>query len=172
MRTYKKNRRRTQLRVESLEGKTLLSMGSVMHHVAPQMAVAPIVAQAASFSGSLTGIYSNVDAPGVAHILSYTTSGTLSGVGSTRLRGTLFIRGGARAGRLVGQFAMRNNGGSMIVNISESAMLGDYTYKVVRARGADIAFKGGRGVLMITQQPTFSAPFYVSGQATMTFTPG
>jgi hypothetical protein len=169
---YAKNRRRTQPRVEALEGKNLLSSGSVMHHVAPHVTAAPIVAQATAFSGSLTGSYSNVNAPGFAHILSYATSGTLSGVGSTRLGGTLFLRGGTRPGRLVGQLLMRNNGGSMIVNIVESGMPGNYSYTVARARGSDTAFKGGSGELMITQTPTFRVPFFVSGPATMTFTPG
>jgi hypothetical protein len=172
MRTYAKNRRRTPLRVESLEGKTLLSTGSVMHQVAPHVTAAPIVAQATAFSGTLTGSYSNVNVPGFSHILSYATSGTLSGVGSTRLHGTLIVRGGARPGRLVGQLQLRNTGGSMIVNVFQSAMPGNYTYKVARARGSDAAFNAGSGELMITQASTISAPFYVSGQATMTFTAG
>jgi hypothetical protein len=172
MRIYAKKRRRTQLRVESLEGKTLLSTGLVMHQVAPHVAAAPIVAQATAFSGTLTGPYSNVDVPGFSHILSYATSGTLSGVGSTRLRGTLFVRGGAGPRRLAGQLLLHNNGGSMTVNVFRSATPGNYTYKVPRARGSDTAFKGGSGELMITQSPTFSVPFYVSGQATMTFTLG
>jgi hypothetical protein len=172
MRTYAKNRRSTPLRVESLEGKTLLSTGSAMQHVAPHVTAAPIVAQASAFSGTLTGSYSNINVPGFSHILNYATSGTLSGVGSTRLRGTLFSRGGHRPGRLAGQFLMRNNGGSMVVNAFKSAMPGDYTYKVVRARGSDTAFRGGSGELTITQTSTISVPYYVSGQTTMTFTPG
>jgi hypothetical protein len=80
MRTHTKNRRRAQLCVESLEGKMLLSAGSVMHQVAHH--AAPIVAQAA-FSGTLTGRYSDVHAPFFADIQSYTASGTLSGIGST-----------------------------------------------------------------------------------------
>jgi hypothetical protein len=172
MRTYAKKRRRTQLRVESLEGKTLLSTGSVTHQFAPHMGAVPIVAQAAAFSGTLTGPYSNVNVPGFSHVLSYATSGTLSGVGSTRLRGTLFVRGGARPHRLAGQFLLHNNGGSMTVNVFRSATPGNDTYRVARARGSDTAFKGGSGELVITQSPTFSVPFYVSGQATMTFTPG
>jgi hypothetical protein len=172
MRTYTKNRRRTQLRVEPLEGKTLLSTGSLMDQVAPQVRVAPIVAQVTgAFSGTLTGSYSNVYAPGFANILSYRTSGTLSGVGTTRLRGTLFLGPGARTGGLVGQLVMHNSGGSMIVNVFQPAMPGTYSYKVVRARGSDTVYKGGRGTLMITQDPTFHVPFYTSGQATMTFTP-
>ena len=98
MRTYAKNRRCTQPRVELLEGKTLLATGSVMHQVAPLVTAAPIVAQATALSGTLAGSYSNVNVPGFSHILSYTTSGTLSGFGSTRLRGTLIVRGGARPG--------------------------------------------------------------------------
>jgi hypothetical protein len=172
MRTHAKNRRCTQLLVESLEGKTLLSTGSVMHQVAPHVTAAPIVAQVTAFSGTLTGSYSNVNAPGFSHILSYATSGTLSGVGSTRLRGTLFPRGSARPRRLVGEFVMRNNGGSMIVNVFQSAVPRNYTYQVAQARRGDAAFKGGSGGLTITQAPSFSVPFYVSGQATMTFTPG
>jgi hypothetical protein len=172
MQTHTTNRRRTPLRVESLEGKTLLSTGSAMRQVAPHVTAAPIVAQATAFSGSLSGSYSNINVPGFSHILNYSTSGTLSGVGSTRLRGTLIVPGGVRPGRLVGQLLMRNNGGSMIVNVFQSTMPGNYTDKVARATGSDTALKGGSGELMITQASTFSAPYYVSGQATMTFTPG
>jgi hypothetical protein len=173
MRTYTKNRRRLQLGVESLEGKILLSTGSVMDQVVPPVRAAPIGAQeTAAFSGTLTGSYSNVHVPGFANTLSYATSGTLSGVGSTRLRGTLFGRLGAPTGRLVGQLVMHNNGGSMIVNVFRSAMPGTYSYKVARVRGSDTAFEGERDTLMISQTPTFSVPYYTAGQATMTFTPG
>ena len=143
-----------------------------MHQVAPHVTAAPIVAQVTAFSGTLTGCYSNVNAPGFSHILSYATSGTLSGLGSTRLRGTLFARGAARPGRLVGQFLLRNDGGRMIVNVFRSAVPRTFTYTVARARGSDAPFKGGSGELVITQAPTLSVPFFVSGQATMTFTPG
>jgi hypothetical protein len=60
----------------------------------------------------------------------------------------------------------------MTVNVFRSAMPGNYTYKVARATGSDTAYSGGGGDLMITQASTFSVPYYVSGQATMTFTPG
>ena len=157
--------------IESLEGKILLSTGSVIHRLAGHVTAAAIVDQAAEFSGTLTGSYSNVHIPFAGYLLSYSTSGTLSGVGSTRLHGSLFARPGARAGRLAGQFVMRNNGGSVTVNVFQSAMSGTDYYKVVRTRGAETAFKGGRGELMISQAPSDSAPYYVSGQATMTFTP-
>jgi hypothetical protein len=172
MREYAKNRRRTPMQVESLERKTLLSTGPAMHQVAPHVTAAPIIPQASAFSGTLTGSYSNVNVPGFSHILSYAASGTLSGVGSTRLRGALIVRGGPRSGRLLGPLLLRNNGGTMTVNVYQSTTPGNYTYKVARATGSDTAFKGGSGDLMITQASTFSAPFYVSGQATMTFTPG
>jgi hypothetical protein len=171
MRANIKNRHRAEPRIESLEGKTLLSTGSLMHRVARPVAAAAIVAQAAQFSGTLTGIYSNAHIPFAGYLLSYTTSGTLSGVGATRLHGSLFARPGARAGRLAGQFFMRNSGGSMIVNVVRSATSGTDSYKVVRATGSDTAFKGGTGQLVISQSPTFSVPYYTSGQATMTFTP-
>jgi hypothetical protein len=143
-----------------------------MHHVAPHVMAAPIVVQATEFSGTLTGPYSNVHVPGIGSFLSYTTSGTLSGVGSTRLRGTLFLRGGSRADRLVGALIMRNQGGSMSVNVFQTAMPGTYSAKVVRARGTDAGFKGASGDLMITLTRSVSAPFFVSGQATMAFTSG
>jgi len=169
MRTYKKNRRRTQLRVESLEGKALLSAGFMMHHVS----AAPIVTQAtAAFSGTLTGRYSDVHVPFFADIQSYSTSGTLSGVGSTHLYATLFVRPGAPAGRFAGQLLMRNNGGSMVVNVFQSAMPGIYSYKVALASGSDTAFKGGTGTLSITQTPSFMVPNYSFGQSAMTFTLG
>src|SRR5689334_16576782 len=114
MRTDARNPRRTPLRGETLEGKTLLSTGSAMRHVAPHATAAPIVAQTTAFSGTLPGSYSNVNVPGFSHVLSYAASGTLSGVGATRLRGTLFVSGHPRPSRLVGQFRLRNNGGSMI----------------------------------------------------------
>src|SRR5581483_10411008 len=80
MRRSTRNRRRLQLRVESLEGKTLMSGVAAMKHVA----AAPIAAQAdAAFGGTLTGSYSNVNIPGFSHTLSYAASGSLSGVGST-----------------------------------------------------------------------------------------
>jgi hypothetical protein len=170
MRSSTRNRRRAPLRVESLEAKTLLSTGSAMQQVAPHVAAAPIAAQATAFSGTLTGTYSNINVPGFSHVLSYATSGTLSGVGSTRLRGSLFVRGAPRPGRLLGQFLLRNNSGSMTVNVYQSAMPGNDTYQVARARGSDAAFQGGSGTLIITQAQAFSVPFYASGQATMTFT--
>jgi hypothetical protein len=171
MRTRTKNRLRTQLRVESLEVKILLSTGSLMRQVAPLMRVAPIVAQAAGFSGTLAGSYSKVNAPGFANVLSYDTSGSLTGAGSTHLRGTLFGRVRARTGGLIGQFKMHNNGSSMVLNVFRPTMRRTFPYKVVRARGSDTAFLGGRGTVMITQSQTINVPFYTSGQATMTFTP-
>jgi hypothetical protein len=171
MRTYTKNRRRTQLRVEALERKTLLSTSSVKYQVAPHLWAAPNVAPvSAAFTGTLAGSYSNVHAPGFANILSYTASGTLTGVGSTRLRGTLFAGLGARTGRLIGQFVLRNNGGSMLVNVFRTATRRTYSYKVARARGSDAAFIGERGTLTIAQTQTINVPFYTAGQATLTFT--
>jgi hypothetical protein len=170
MRTYTTNRRRTQLRVESLEGKTLLSAGSAMHHVAHHVRSAPIIAQAtAAFSGTLTGPYSIVHVPVVGYFENLATSGTLSGVGPTRLRATLFARSGSPVHRLAGALVLRNDGGAMRVIVFRSATPGTYTYEVVRARGSDISFKGDSGTLTITLNQTFSAPFFVSGEATTTF---
>lgn len=170
MRSPTRNRRRTGLRVESLEGKALLSGGPALRHVAPHITAAPIVAQAATgFTGTLTGSYSNVNVPGFSHVLSYAASGTLTGVGSTHLRGTLLVPGGVRPGRLVGQFVLRNSGGRMIANVVESALPGSYTYQVARARGGDAAYQGESGTLTITRSQSFNVPFYTSGQATMTF---
>jgi hypothetical protein len=173
MRTDTRNGRRTQLRVESLEGKTLLSAGSVMQQVVHHVASAPIVAQApVEFSGTLTGPYTNTHVPGFSNILAYKTSGTLSGVGSTHLRGTLILRSGGPASRVAGQFTMRNTGGSMILNVFKTTTRGTYSYKVAVARGSDTAFKGSTGTLTITQVPTLNVPFFISGQSTMTFTSG
>jgi hypothetical protein len=171
MRTYTKKRLRTQPRVESLEGKTLLSAGSVMHHVAHHVTSAPIVAQAIpAFSGTLTGPYSDVHIPFFADIQSYSTTGTLTGVGSTHLYATLFVRPGAPAGRFAGQLLMRNNGGAMVVNVFQWAVPGTYSYKVALASGTDTAFRGGTGTLFITQMPSSMVPNYSFGQSTMTFT--
>jgi hypothetical protein len=171
MRTYTKNRLRTQPRVESLEGKALLSAGSAMQHAAHHVSSAPIIAQAIpAISGTLTGPYSDVHVPFFADIQSYSTSGTLTGVGSTHLYATLFVRPGAAAGRFAGQLLMRNNGGAMIVNVFQSAVAGTYSYRVALASGSDSAFRGGTGTLIITQMPTFMAHNYSFGQSTMTFT--
>jgi hypothetical protein len=170
MRSSTRRRRRAPLQVESLEGKALLSAGSVMHRVAPHVTTAPLDTQAAApFSGTLTGTYSNVNVPGFSHVLSYAASGTLSGVGTTHLGGTLIPRGGARPGRLVGELLLRNNGGRMILNVYQTAVLGNDTYQVARARGTDAGFQGGSGTLMIAQTQSISVPFFTSGQTTMTF---
>jgi len=170
MRTYIKNRRRAQLRVESLEAKTLLSTASVVHPVAHHVSHAPIVAQAtATFTGTLAGHYSSVHAPHFAYIQSFATSGTLTGVGSTHLYGTLFVRPSAPAGRALGRLVMRNSGGTMIVNVYASGTPGDYSYRVAHAYRSDTGFKGATGTLTITLSPTFVVPYYTYGRSTMTF---
>jgi hypothetical protein len=170
MRSSTRNGRRTGLRVESLEGKVLLSTGPAPRHLAPRVMAAPIVAQAAAgFSGTLTGSYSNVNIPGFSHVLGYTATGTLTGVGSTRLHGTLLARGGLRPGRLDGQLVLRHSGGRMIINVVEPAVPGGYSYQVARARGSDAAYQGESGTLTITRSQSFNVPFYTSGHATITF---
>jgi hypothetical protein len=167
-----KNRRRADLHVESLEGKALLSAGSVTHEIAALAKPSAAIAHAsAAFSGTLTGIYSNVHIPFAGYLLSYSTSGTLSGVGSTHLHGSIFTRPSSKAGAASGQLILTNSGGSMIVNVFRTATAGTYTYKVARAHGSDSAYQGGQGQLTIVQTPTRSYPYFVSGQATMTFTP-
>ncbi len=141
-----------------------------MKRVAPHVTAAPIVAQATgALTGTLTGSYSNINAPGFAQILSYATSGTLTGVGSTRLRGTLFVRGGGHPGRLVGHLLLRNTGGAMNISVFQTATEGIDTYQVARARGVDASFRGASGELTITRAQTINVPFYSSGQVTMTF---
>ena len=128
--------------LESLEGKTLLSAGSAMQHVAPRLAAAPIVGQAVSFRGTLAGSDSDVSVPGISHVVSFNTTGTLIGPGSTHLRGTLFARGNPRPGRLLGQLLLRNSGGSMTVNVYRSATAGTFTDTVVRAGEPTPSIKG------------------------------
>jgi hypothetical protein len=170
MRTSTNNRRRTQPRVESLEGKTLLSTGLVTQSAAHHVAAAPMVSQATStFTGTLSGRYSNVYAPYFAYILNYATSGTLTGPGSTHLAGTLFVRPGAPAGRFDGRLVLHNPGGSMILNVYSTATLGTYTYNVAFAGGSDTPFRGGTGTLTVQQTPTLRVPYYVQGHATLTF---
>ena len=158
--------------LESLEGKTLLSAGSAMQHVAPRLTAAPIVGQAVSFGGTLAGSDSDVRAPGISHVVSFNTTGTLISPGSTHLRGTLFAREKPRPGRLLGQLLLRNSGGSMTVNVYQTATAGTYTDTVVRARGADTIYKGGTGNLKITMSWTFYNPQYFHQHATMKFIPG
>jgi hypothetical protein len=113
-----------------------------------------------------------VHIPFAGYLLNYATSGTLSGVGSAHLHGSIFARPSTRTARAAGKFFMSNSSGSMTVNVFRSAMPGTYTYKVVRAFGSDSAYKGGSGTLTISQVPTRSFPYFVSGDATMIFNPG
>ncbi len=166
-----KNRRRVSLQVEPLEGKTLLSAGLASHHAADHAMTAAVVAKAASFSGTLTGVYSNVHIPFAGYLLNFSTSGTLSGPGSTHLHGSIFARPGAHGRVAIGQFLMSSDGGSMILRVFRTPTQGTYTYRVIRAFGGDAAYKGSTGTLTTVQNPTRSYPYFVSGQATMTFTP-
>ena len=158
--------------LESLEGKTLLSAGSAMQHVAPRLAAAPIVGQAVSFRGTLAGPDSDVSVSGISHVVTFNTTGTLIGPGSTHLRGTLFARGNHRPGLLLGQLLLRNSGGSMTVNVYRSATAGTFTDTVVRARGADTIYQGATGNLKIALSWTYNDPYYFHGQAAMKFIPG
>jgi hypothetical protein len=175
MQKHNKKRPRLAPRVEALEGKTLLSTSTGLmgqhwaHHVMNASAIAQV---AAPLSGTLSGIYSNVHIPLAGYLLNYSTSGSLTPVGSAHLHGSIFARPGHRAGRGSGQFSVRNNGGSMAINVFASATAGAYTYRVIRAFGTDASYRGGTGAVTIAQNPTHSDPFYVSGQATMTFNPG
>jgi hypothetical protein len=173
MRPHNKNRHRSAPQVEALEGKTLLSAALMGQHAAPHaMSAAAVTRVAAPISATLSGVYSNVHIPFAGYLLSYSTSGTLTGIGSAHLHSSIFARPSARAGRAIGQFIVRNAGGSMTMNVSTSATTGTYSYKVIRATGVDASYKGETGVVTITQNPTHSFPYYVSGLATMTFTPG
>jgi hypothetical protein len=172
MQQHNKNRYRSAPRFEALEGKTLLSTGLMGQHAASHtmsaIAVAPV---AAPFSGTLSGVYSNVHIPFAGYLLNYSTSGTLTTVGSARAHGSIFARPSARAGRASGQFNIRNTGGSMAINAQTTATKGTYSYDVIHANGVDAIYTGGTGVVTITQDPTHSYPYLVSGQATMTFAP-
>jgi hypothetical protein len=156
--------------VESLEGKTLLSAGSAMQHVAHPLAAAPIVGQAVSFGGTLVGPDSDVSVGGISHVVSFDTTGTLIGPGPTHLTGTLYALG--NPGRLLGQLLLHNSGGSMTVNVYRSATAGTFTDTVVRARGTDTIYQGATGNLKITMLWTFYNPQYFHQQATMNFIPG
>ena len=158
--------------LESLEGKTLLSAGSAMQHVAPRLAAAPIVGQAVSFRGTLAGSDSDVSVSGISHAVSFNTIGTLIGPGSTHLRGTLFARGNPQPGQLLGQLLLRNSGGSMTVNVYRSATAGTFNDTVVRAWGVDTIYQGATGDLKITLSWDFGNPYYFHGLATMKFNPG
>ena len=158
--------------LEALEGKTLLSAGSAMQHVLPRLTAAPIVGQAVSFGGTLAGSDSDVSYPGISHVVSFNTAGTLIGPGSTRLRGTLFARGNPQPGRLLGELLLRNSGGSMTVNVYRSAAAGTFTDTVVRARGADTIYKGATGNLKIAMSWAYNDPYYLYQQAWMKFIPG
>ena len=173
MQPHNKNRFRSAPRVEALEGKTLLSAGLTGQHPAPHAMSATAVAHVATpFSGTLTGVYSNVHIPFAGYLLSYSTSGTLTPIGSAHARGSIFARPSARAGRASGQFIVRNAGGSMAINVYTTDKKGTFNYDVVRASGVDAAYDRGTGVVTITQKPMHSYPYFVSGQATMTFAPG
>jgi hypothetical protein len=158
--------------LESLEGKTLLSAGSAMQHVAPRLAAAPNVGEAVPFGGTLAGSDSDVSVPGISHVVSFKTTGSLAGPGSTHLRGTLFGRGNPRPGRLLGQLLLRNSGGSMTVNVYRSATAGTYTDTVVHAQGADTIYRGATGDLQIAMAWSYNDPYYLRQLAWMKFIPG
>ena len=158
--------------LETLEGKTLLSAGSAMQHVAPRLAAAPIVGQAVSFRGTLAGSDSDRSFPGISHVVSFNTAGTLIGPGSTRLRGTLITPGNPRPGQSLGQLLLRNSGGSMTVYVYQSVTAGTFTDTVVRARGADAIYQGATGNLKIAMSWAFNNPQYFYQQAWMKFIPG
>ena len=158
--------------LESLEGKTLLSAGLAMQHVAPRLAAAPMVGQAVSFGGTLAGSDSDRSFPGIPHAVSFKTTGTLIGPGSTQLRGTLFGRGNPQPGQSLGGLLLRNRGGSMTVNVYQTATAGTYTDTVVRARGADSIYQGATGNLKIAMSWAYNDPYYLYQQAWMKFIPG
>lgn len=172
MRTHAKCRRPMSPQLESLEGKTLLSAGSAVQHVAPRLAAAPTLGQAVSFRGTLAGSDSDVSLSGIPHVVSFNTSGTLIGPGSTHLGGTLFSRGSPRPGQLLGQFLLRNTGGSMTVNVHRSATAGTFTDTVVHARGADAIYKGATGTVQIAMSWAYDDPYYLYQQAWIKFIPG
>ena len=60
----------------------------------------------------------------------------------------------------------------MVINVSTTATRGTYSYDVIRANGLDATYNEGTGVVTIAQNATHSYPYYVSGQASMTFAPG
>ena len=125
---------------------------------------------AAQLSGTMTGIYSNIHIPFAGYLLNYSTSGTLTNIGSAQPARFNLARPSGRAGRAAGQFVVRNAGGSMTMNLHSSATTGAYSYNIIRETGVDGAYKGGTGLVTIAQTPTYSYPYFVSGQGTMTFT--
>jgi hypothetical protein len=141
-----------------------------MQHVAPRLAAAPIVGQAASFGGTLVGS----DTPNVSgiSIVSFNTTGILVGPGLTHLNGTLYALGKPRPGQFLGQLLLRNSGSSMKVNVYRSAIAGTFTDTVVRARGADTIYLGATGNLKIAMALNESLPYYTYQQAWMKFIPG
>jgi hypothetical protein len=159
-------------RLESLEEKTLLSAGSAMQHVAPRLAAAPLGGQAVSFRGTLAGSDTDRSFPGISHAVSFNTAGTLIGPGLTRLHGTLIARGNPRPGQSLGQLLLSNRGGSMTVNVYQTATAGTFTDTVVRAQGADTIYQGGTGNLKIATSWAYDNPYYLYGQAWMKFIPG
>jgi hypothetical protein len=171
MRTHAKCRRPMSPQLESLEGKALLSAGSVVQHVAPRLAAAPMVGRAVSFRGTLAGSDSDVRLSGIPHVVTFNTWGTLIGPGSTHLHGTLSARGNPRPGQLLGQFRLRNTGGSMTLNVYRSATAGTFTNTVVRARGADAIYKGATGNLQIAMSWADNDPYYLYQQAWIKFIP-
>jgi hypothetical protein len=120
----------------------------------------------------LAGSDSDRSVPGIPHVVSFNTAGTLVGPGLTRLHGTLFARGNPRPGLLLGQVRLRNSGGSMTLKVYRSATAGTYSDTVVRARGADTTYLGATGTLEIAMAWARNDPYYLYQQAWMKFVPG
>lgn len=167
MRTNISNHRGARLGVESLEGKTLLSTGSVAGGLGNRV---PADA-AALLSGSVAGFYGSTDIRGGGHVEYYTTSGTLSGIGSANLFDTLYIPLRTETLRRVGGFFIVNADGAMRTRVFASGSAGTYDYKVIGAHGSDAPYRLQTGTLTISQSPNFTKAFYVSGRATITFNP-
>ena len=130
-----------------------------------------MVGQAVSFGGTLAGSDSDRSFPGISHVVGFNATGTLVGPGPTHLRGTLFARGNPRPGQSLGGLLLRNRGGSMTVNVYQTATAGTFTDTVVRARGADSIYRGATGNLKIAMAWNNKLPYYLYQQAWMKFIP-
>jgi hypothetical protein len=175
MNTLTKSKRRMPLHVESLEGKTLLSgMHPVLHHAHP------VAAATSTFTGSFSGTYYSTNIPFLTNGMRYgfTNHGQINGMGAN-IYGGISLPNTVTAGKLLGSLVVVNRGGTMTIDVSETAsssatLPSSFMYRVVASSGNDRGFQGATGTVTINATPSHTFHFgpvsYSVGQSTIAFT--
>jgi hypothetical protein len=172
--TKSKSRRRSPLHVESLEEKALLSgVHPLVQHAHP------VAAAVSTFTGSFSGTYYSTNIPFLNNGMRYgfTNHGQINGMGAN-IYGGISLPNTVTAGKLLGSLVVINRGGTMTINVSETAtssatLPSSFTYRVVVGTGNDRGFQGATGTVTINATPSHTfhyGPVSTSiGQSTIAF---